>query len=538
MSKKTFFVVVICLLTLPLGAQPLPLAQYTFNSGTAVDDTGNGFDGILLDSAAVVNDAERGLVMQLNQGSMRMDGPFPITTSFTLSVWIKVQLPPSGRNFFEGPSFHIRTDRQDNPDQRDWIDFRYPDSQSVDKWNPKAAENPLGSLDGQWHHYIFVLHSSGDNYVYFDGVLLPRRDDAVKAHDFGGAVGPISAGGDGIDGCMDDIRLFNYVVPEEEFDQLMAESPPELARNPVPKDGATDVVRTVTLTWEPGDVAATQDVYIGTEFADVNEASRLDDRGVLVSRGQTGSSYTPPNLKLGDKNYWRIDSVEADGTIHKGRIWSFTTEPVGYPIDGANITATASSTGPGDFGPEKTVDGSGLDANDLHSVEATDMWLSGDEPLGAWIQYEFNKVYKLHQMWVWNSNQQIEAVLGFGFKDVAVEYSTDGAEWTALVGVPEFTKAPGAADYAHNTTVDFGGAVAKYVRLTSTSNWGGILAQYGLSEVRFLYVPMHARLPIPDNGATDVELGPILSWRAGREAMQHQVHIGTEPMNVSLIDTT
>ncbi len=249
MSKKAFFVVVICLLTLPLRAQPLPLAQYTFNSGTAVDDTGNGFDGILLDSAAVVNDAERGLVMQLNQGSMRMDGPFPITTSFTLSAWIKVQLPPSGRNFFNG-AWHIRTDRQDDPDQRDWIDFRYPESNSVDKWNPKSAENPLGFLDGQWHHYIFVLDSSGDNYVYFDGVLLPRRDDKVKAHDFGGAVGPILAGGDGIDGRMDDIRIFDYVVPEEEFDQLMAESALELARNPVPKDGATDVIRTVTLTWE------------------------------------------------------------------------------------------------------------------------------------------------------------------------------------------------------------------------------------------------------------------------------------------------
>jgi len=33
MSNKSFLFVVICLLTLPLGAQPLPLAQYTFNSG-------------------------------------------------------------------------------------------------------------------------------------------------------------------------------------------------------------------------------------------------------------------------------------------------------------------------------------------------------------------------------------------------------------------------------------------------------------------------------------------------------------------------
>ena len=29
---------------------------------------------------------------------------------------------------------------------------------------------------------------------------------------------------------------------------------------------------------------------------------------------------------------------------------------------------------------------------------------------------------------------------------------------------------------------------AKYVRLTANSNWGGIINQYGLSEVRFLQI--------------------------------------------------
>ena len=42
---------------------------------------------------------------------------------------------------------------------------------------------------------------------------------------------------------------------------------------------------------------------------------------------------------------------------------------------------------------------------------------------------------------------------------------------------------------SHNTTVDFGGVRAKYVRLTITSNWGGKTVQYSLSEVRFFYIP-------------------------------------------------
>ena len=76
------------------------------------------------------------------------------------------------------------------------------------------------------------------------------------------------------------------------------------------------------------------------------------------------------------------------------------------------------------MGPEKTIDGSGLDAQDQHSVSASQMWLSKKGQSPIWIQYEFDKVYKLYQMWVWNSNQAIEPFVGFGAKDVTIETST------------------------------------------------------------------------------------------------------------------
>ena len=60
--------------------------------------------------------------------------------------------------------------------------------------------------------------------------------------------------------------------------------------------------------------------------------------------------------------------------------------------------------------------------------------------------------------------------------------------------MPEFAQATGVATYAHNTTVAFGGVSAKYVKLTINSTWGGV-PQTGLSEVRFLYVPVQARGP-------------------------------------------
>ena len=76
---------------------------------------------------------------------------------------------------------------------------------------------------------------------------------------------------------------------------------------------------------------------------------------------------------------------------------------------------------------------------DLHGTESTTMWMSTGV-LPNWIQYEFDAVYKLDKLLVWNSNQVIEAFIGFGAKDVTVEYSVDGATWTTLADVPQFVK--------------------------------------------------------------------------------------------------
>ncbi len=308
----------------------------------------------------------------------------------------------------------------------------------------------------------------------------------------------------------------------------------DTATNPVPEDAATDVVRDIVLEWTAGETAVTHDVYFGTAFEDVNIASRSNPLDVLVSQGQSDASYTPGLLDFGTTYYWRIDEVNGapDNTIFRGDVWSFTTEPLGYAIEG--IIATASSSGEG-TGPENTINGSGLNENDEHSTVASDMWLTtADATAPVWIQYEFDRVYKMHELLVWNYNVQFEPVLGFGAKDVTVEYSTDGETWTT-VGDVEFARGAAVSSYAANTTVDLGGVAAQYVRLTINDNWGG-LTQIGLSEVRFLYIPAQAREPQPDDGAVDVEPTTTLTWRAGREAASHEVYFGTDAEALALAE--
>jgi len=295
--------------------------------------------------------------------------------------------------------------------------------------------------------------------------------------------------------------------------------PRKLAWDPTPADGADDVLRSIDLAWNPGEYAATHNVYFGSSADDVAAAGP----GTLVAEGvaQDVGSLDVGRLDFGRTYYWRVDEVNGapDFTVFEGKVWSFTVEPFAYAVE--NIVATSNGSLDPGAGPENTVNSSGLNANDGHGVESGDMWLTteGADPL--WIQYEFDRVYKLHEMQVWNYNVEFELILGFGLKDVTVEYSQDGVDWTVL-GEVELAQATAREDYRYNTTVDFGGAAVKYVRL-SVNSGHGMMGQYGLSEVRFLYVPAHARAPQPSDGATDVTVATELTWRAGREAVMHEV---------------
>jgi len=337
-------------------------------------------------------------------------------------------------------------------------------------------------------------------------------------------------------GIIDNVRVYNHVLTENELREVMlGKWPPSgIAFAPSPEDEQVDVLRDAALGWTPGIYAQTHDVYFGTVFEDVNNAEGNNPLGVLVSQNQVANTYAPTSrLDFGQTYFWRIDDINAvDSTIHTGDIWRFTTETFGYPILAENITATASSFQDADTQPGKTIDGSGL-VNDLHSIDSTTMWLSdAGDPGPAWIQYDFDKLYKLHEMLVWNYNGPF-LLTGFSIRDVTIEYSTDGATWTVPPDANEFAQAPGADGYQYNTTVDFNSVVAKSVRITANSNWGGpIFSQYGLSEVRFLYIPVNAQEPSPDSGATDLDLDVTLRWRPGREAVEHDVYLSTDEQAV------
>ena len=103
--------------------------------------------------------------------------------------------------------------------------------------------------------------------------------------------------------------------------------------------------------------------------------------------------------------------------------------------------------------------------------------------------------------------------------------------WFAVEGVTELPAALGIDGAAHDIEIELGGVAAQYIRIMATSNWGG-WNRYGLSEVRFFYIPMAARNPLPQASADGINPAPVLSWRSGRAATSHEVYFGTDAQAV------
>jgi len=516
--------------SLPCWAQPSSanlIGWWTFDEGTgeiAVDSSGNGNDGALY--GATWASGFYGSALEFNGNDAYISTEQSLLNdlgAFTMAGWVNAASVGVYASLFG---------------QNDLIEFGFTTENggqlgtwmAGNDWAFVGADYPFSYPS--WHH-VAMTGDADRIVIYIDGQEVASDEGGMtsgtSSYDFSIGAGVFNATGDPFEGLIDDVWLFGRALSQEEIQALMQGPGEETqATAPNPADEATDVPPDVTLIWTGSAGAVAHDVYLGTTFDDVNDADRSDPLDVLVSQGQTETDYNPASaFEFGRTYYWRVDEVNAapESTIFKGQLWSFSAEPLAYPIEGVTVTSNASSAP--DAGPENTVNGSGLNSADAHSIAATDMWLgSADGANPIVLQYEFDRVYKLHQMLVWNYNVQFELMLGFGAKDVTVEYSADGEVWM-LLGEVEFAQATARADYAVNTTVDFEGVAARYVRLTINSSHG-VTGQAGLSEIRFTYIPAHARQPHPADGAVDVSPDTVLLWRAGREAGVHQVYFGTD----------
>ncbi|MHC4204762.1 MAG: LamG-like jellyroll fold domain-containing protein [Planctomycetota bacterium] len=180
----------------------------------------------------------------------------------------------------------------------------------------------------EWHH-IVATYDGDKMQLYHDGELIAETTGAGILLDQSrsfliGARSDNGTAGGFFNGSIDDVRIYNKVLTQDEVLQAM-QGDPTLAWGPRPINKSTpDIYNSTSISWSPGAKAAEHDVYFGTDKDAVDDA---DTTTADIYRGrQAATEYTlPESLEWGSgPYYWRIDEYNSDETVSKGSVWTFS----------------------------------------------------------------------------------------------------------------------------------------------------------------------------------------------------------------------
>jgi hypothetical protein len=181
-------------------------------------------------------------------------------------------------------------------------------------------------------------------------------------------------------------------------------SPPLRASGPTPANGAAGVKMTPTLTWDPGDFAASHRVYFGTSENAVRNAT-TDSPEYRGTRALGSESYEPGELTWDTSYYWRVDQVNDlnPDSPWVGNVWNFATadfliiddfedydadnnqiwlawqDGIGYGAPGASLYSPGNGTG-STMGDETTESHKEESITHGGSRQAMPYWYNNNKP--------------------------------------------------------------------------------------------------------------------------------------------------------------
>jgi len=185
-------------------------------------------------------------------------------------------------------------------------------------------------LSDGWHMVAGTKDAAGGHKIYVDGVL--KNSDTNTNNDNYAVTRMISLGARAwtghqyYRGAIDEVRIYNKALTEQEIQEVMAPDPLR-ASDPVPAlDSIADVRDASSLEWTAGATAVSHDVYFSTDRASVAGTGK-DSPAYKGNQAATSFSLAGLVDLTGADYYWRIDEVQADGTIVTGQLWKFTVPP-------------------------------------------------------------------------------------------------------------------------------------------------------------------------------------------------------------------
>ena len=318
---------------IPVHSDPDLVAWWTFDEGqgtTALDWSGHGNHVTLFGSewtgaalgGAGLHIGSYGAIQNLSYAATDL-------TEVSVAAWIRTENA--------GSQYIVSFDRNEyyrleiagsggGPGQVGWDVMT--SSGQVDYGSIKRVN------DGLWHH-ITGVYDNGTLTVYIDGVPEPSavggptygsgntRFGFIGANSEAGAFNSPTPSGAALAGEVDDIRIYHRALTQEEIVTVMR-GDPKVAGTPTPDRNAIVDIRDISsLNWSRGDTAASHDVYFGT---DRDAVAGADSSAAEFQGNQAGTSLSLAGLVEfgGGDYYWRIDEVEADGTVIAGTVWKFT----------------------------------------------------------------------------------------------------------------------------------------------------------------------------------------------------------------------
>jgi len=243
---------------------------------------------------------------------------FDIDTNITVTSWIKVyQFNKSWQAIVTQGDNSWRLHRSGSTDNIAW---------GTSGLEPTDITGSINVNDEEWHNVAGVYDGS-QKILYVDGNVDVSANTTgnIDSSTYRVNIGAnAQQTGRNWVGLIDDVRIYSMALTAEQIKEAMR-GEPDLAWDPSPGNGSIVYIADATpLTWSPGDFAAEHDVYFGVDRSAVDDTDASDTTGVYRGR-QSGTSYTPPEGVEwgGGPYYWRIDEMNTDGTISKGRIWTF-----------------------------------------------------------------------------------------------------------------------------------------------------------------------------------------------------------------------
>ena len=257
--------------------------------------------------------------------------PAMVPAPWTVSVWVNKQGPPQAYNASGLLDGGYNPDLDYNQ-QTTWFGLRLeqyasgtPPEVGMTRYgaNGHNASWDYSLPTGAWVHLVFIGTDAGAT-LYADGisqgVLAEPASDPVWI-DWIGKTHSYNCPADAI---LDELAIWDRALTQEEVLELWNNGDGtaltwEAASDPAPQNGATDVPRDVVLSWTPGMYADKHDVYFGTNFDDVNDATTTVDPNNVYKGRQDPNRYPIAdtlNLDFGQTYYWRIDEVNAPPTSH------------------------------------------------------------------------------------------------------------------------------------------------------------------------------------------------------------------------------